>query len=52
MPLTFMTCSEVWSRTRALDWVLNVGVGSPHGKVKWMDFSAYYCVHMGVSLCK
>lgn len=39
---------EVWSRAAALDWMLKVGVGSPHGKVKWMDFPACCCVHRSV----
>ncbi len=37
----------------ALDWMLNVGVGSPHGKeVKWKNFLACCCVLRGVVVCQ
>lgn len=43
-PLT-LTCPEEWCGAGASDWMLNMSVGGPHGKVKWKDFPAYCCVH-------
>lgn len=45
-------CWEEWCGVGASDWMSNVGVGSPHGKVKWKDFPADCCVHRRVVECR